>query len=47
LGLGITRTTVFNRRPINVGLSYHHNVERPNGSGASQLRIAITLLYPK
>jgi hypothetical protein len=47
LGLGITRTTVFNRRPINVGLSYYHNVERPKGVGASQLRIAITLLYPK
>jgi hypothetical protein len=47
LGLGITRTTIFNRRPINVGLSYYHNVVRPNGSGASQLRISMALLYPK
>ena len=47
LGLGITHTTVFNRRPINVGLSYYHNVERPTGAGASQLRISMTLLYPK
>jgi hypothetical protein len=47
LGLGVTHTTVFNRRPINVGLSYYHNLERPEGSGASLLRISITLLYPK
>jgi hypothetical protein len=47
LGLGITRTTISNRRPINVGLSYYHNIERPKGVGASQLRISMTLLYPK
>jgi hypothetical protein len=47
LGLGITHTTVFNRRPINIGLSYYHNIERPTGSGSSQLRISMTLLYPK
>ena len=47
LGLGVTRTTVFNRRPMNLGVNYYYNVERPDGAAAQQLRFAITLLYPK
>jgi hypothetical protein len=46
LGLGITRTTVFNRRPMNVGIQYYYNVERPDGAAAQQLRFIIALLYP-
>ena len=29
--LGITKTTVFNGRPMNVGLQYFDNVKRPEG----------------
>ena len=47
LGIGISRTTVFNRRPMTLGMQYYYNVERPDGAGASQLRIVISLLYPK
>jgi hypothetical protein len=47
LGFGVTRTTVFNRRPMTLGLQYYYNVERPDGSAASQLRIVVSLLYPK
>ncbi|HMF98177.1 MAG TPA: hypothetical protein VKE96_27940 [Vicinamibacterales bacterium] len=47
LGLGITKTTVFNGRPMNVGLQYFDNVERPQGSAGYQLRLAISLLYPE
>lgn len=47
LGIGISRTTVFNRRPMSLAVQYYYNVERPDGSGASQLRFAISLLYPK
>ncbi len=47
LGIGITRTTVFNRRPMSLGVQYYYNVERPDGSGANQLRFVISLLYPK
>ena len=47
LGVGISRTTVFNRRPMTLGLQYYYNVERPDGSGASQLRFVISLIYPK
>jgi hypothetical protein len=47
LGLGITKTTVFNGRPMNIGLSYFGNVTRPEGSAGYQLRFAISLLYPE
>jgi hypothetical protein len=47
LGFGISRTTVFNRRPMTLGIQYYYNVERPDGAGASQLRFTISLLYPK
>ena len=46
IGLGITRTTVFNRRPMNVGFQDHYNVERPDGSAGQLLRFVIVLLYP-
>jgi hypothetical protein len=47
LGLGITKTTVFNGRPMNIGMQYFGNVERPAGSAGYQLRFAISLLYPE
>jgi hypothetical protein len=47
LGIGISRTTVFNRRPMTLGVQYYYDVERPDGSAASTLRVVISLLYPK
>lgn len=47
LGVGITRTTVFGKRPINIAAQYYANVERPAGSPANQLRLVLALLYPK
>jgi hypothetical protein len=47
LGIGFTKTTVFNARPMNVGVTYYYNVARPDGSAAQQLRFAISLLYPE
>lgn len=46
LGVGLTRTTVFNGRPMTVGAQYYHNVEYPSAGAANQLRIQIALLYP-
>jgi hypothetical protein len=46
LGLGITKTTVFNRRPMNVGVQYYYNVERPDGAAGQTLRFVVSLLYP-
>jgi hypothetical protein len=45
-GLGITRTTVFSGRPIQLGIQYYHNVSRPDCSPATQFRMIVTLLYP-
>ncbi len=46
IGIGITRTTVFNRRPMNLGVQYYYNVERPDGSAGQQLRFVVALLFP-
>lgn len=47
LGIGITKTTVFNGRPMSVGFQYYDNVERPTGSAGKQIRIVLSLLYPQ
>ena len=47
LGMGITRTTVFNRRPMNIGFQYYYNVERPDGAASQQFRFIIALLFPE
>lgn len=47
VGLGITKTTVFNRRPMNIGFQYYSNVERPDGSAGQTFRFVIALLYPQ
>jgi hypothetical protein len=47
LGMGITRTTRLNKRPLNLTAQYYANVERPDGAPGNQLRIAVILLYPK
>ena len=46
LGLGLTKTTVFNRRPMTIGGQYYYNVVRPDAGPSSQLRIQVALLYP-
>jgi hypothetical protein len=46
LGIGISKTTVFNGRPMSLGVQYYYNVKRPDGAAATQLRFAVSLLYP-
>lgn len=46
LGLGITRTTQFNGRPMTVGMQFYGNVEHPDAAAATQLRFILSLLYP-
>jgi len=46
VGGGISRTVVFNRRPISLNVQYYHNVERPEGTAGQLLRFTVTLLYP-
>lgn len=47
LGLGITKTTVFNRRPMSLGVQYYTNATRPDGAAGHQLRFAVSFLFPK
>ncbi|HEX5575661.1 MAG TPA: hypothetical protein VFX42_07285 [Gemmatimonadales bacterium] len=46
LGLGLSKTTAFNRRPMSLSAAYYHNVDHPTGAAADQLRLQISLLYP-
>ena len=46
LGMGITRTFVFNRQPMSLGVQYYRNVERPSGAPGNQLRFQLSLLFP-
>lgn len=46
LGLGVTRTTVFNGRPMTLGAQYYTNIEHPAGAAGHQLRLVVTLIFP-
>jgi len=46
LGLGISKTTAFNGRPMSLSAQYYHNVEHPTAAAADLLRLTISLLYP-
>jgi hypothetical protein len=47
IGVGLTRTTVFNRRPMNFGVQLYRNVERPSTAADTQIRVVVALLFPK
>jgi hypothetical protein len=47
LGLGMTRTTVFDGRPMNIGFQYYYNVTRPDGAPAQQFRFTVAFLCPE
>jgi len=46
LGFGFTRTTVFNRHPMNLGVQYYYNLEHPDGAAGQQLRFTVSFLFP-
>jgi hypothetical protein len=47
IGLGLTRTVVFNHRPMNLGVSYYSNIKHPDGAAGEQLRFIVTLIFPR
>ena len=47
LGLGITRTTVFDGRPMSLGVQYYYNTTKPQGAAGQLLRLTVSLLYPR
>jgi hypothetical protein len=46
LGLGVTRTLIFAKQPMNIGVQYYHSVVRPEGAPPSLLRLVVSLLVP-
>ncbi len=47
VSLGLTKTTLFNRRPMNIGVQYYSNVAKPDGSAGESLRFVVALIYPQ
>jgi hypothetical protein len=47
LGLGAVKTTVFNGRPMQLGVHYHSNAASPEGAPGQTLRFIVSFLYPK
>ena len=47
LGFGISKTAIFNRRPVSLGAQYYYNVERPDGAPGEQLRFLVSFLFPR
>jgi hypothetical protein len=47
VGLGITKTTVFNRRPMNIGIQVYTNAERPDGGPGHQIRFVLAPIFPR
>jgi hypothetical protein len=46
VGLGISRTAVFNGRPLTLGAQYYYNAVRPDGGAGQLLRFVLSLHYP-
>lgn len=46
VGGGLSWTTHIGHQPVNLGAQYYYNVERPEGAGANQLRLVVSLLFP-
>ncbi|MBI4893827.1 MAG: hypothetical protein HY821_24640 [Acidobacteria bacterium] len=46
VGGGISRTLVFNRQPMTLGMQYYYNAKRPDGGPTTLLRFVLVLIYP-
>ncbi len=47
LGLGIAKVAAIGKVPINLGLQYYNNVERPDGTGEHTVRLVWAFLFPQ
>lgn len=47
LGVGIVKTTVFSGKPMQLGVQYYSNAERPTGAPGQTLRFVVSFLYPR
>lgn len=47
VGFGMTKTTVFSGKPMQLAVHYYSNGERPTGAPGQQLRFVVSFLYPR
>jgi hypothetical protein len=47
LGGGISKITLIGQQPINLSFQYYHNAISPASSGADQVRMVVSFLFPK
>jgi hypothetical protein len=47
LGLGISKVSMISKQHVSLSLQYYHNVVRPTNAGADQVRMVVSLLFPK
>jgi hypothetical protein len=46
-GVGISRTLVFNKQPMTIGIQYYKNVKKPDNSPGTLLRFSLALIFPQ
>jgi hypothetical protein len=46
LGAGVSKVTSIGRQPVSLTLAYYNNVTKPSNVGKSELRLAISFLFP-
>jgi hypothetical protein len=46
IGMAVSRTVVFNRQPMTLGVQYYHTVERPASAPSTTLKFALNLIFP-
>jgi hypothetical protein len=47
IGLGFSKVVTVGRQPLSLGMQYYHNIARPEGTGADQLKLVASFLFPK
>lgn len=47
VGIGISRTLVFNKQPMTLGFQYYNNVKRPDGTPSTMVRFVVAFIFPQ
>ncbi len=47
VGMGVSKIAVVGGQPLSVSLQYYHNAIRPDASGADQIRMQVSFLFPR
>lgn len=47
VGMGVSKIAMVGNQPLSVSLQYYHNAIRPDASGADQIRMQVSFLFPR